>query len=155
MQGWGGHGGGLQVGKHGSAEEQGEHSQVREGGGKGFVPSLITGDPQNDPEDLHIGEHNEHKTSKSYTGTNSKKPNFPEVGFATREFENLWDFTEELAQGIALTHGQGKCIGCVQQSIEKGTGPGSCCHVGTSSAAHSQYIFPAPVPWHCPGPVLL
>ena len=47
----------------------------------------------------------------------------------------MWDFTEELAQGIAMAQGQGKCIGCVHESTEKGTGPGSCCHVGTSSAA--------------------
>ena len=47
----------------------------------------------------------------------------------------MWDFTEELAQGIALAQGQGKRIGRVHESVEKGTGPGSCCHVGTSSAA--------------------
>ncbi|KAK4807508.1 hypothetical protein QYF61_023731 [Mycteria americana] len=45
------------------------------------------------------------------------------------------DFTEELVQGIALAERYGKCIGSVQESIEKPTAPGSCCHVDTSSAA--------------------
>ncbi|KAK4806063.1 hypothetical protein QYF61_010272 [Mycteria americana] len=54
---------------------------------------------------------------------------------ALGEPENLGDFTEELVQGIALAEGYGKCIGCVQHSIEKPTAPGSCCHVDTSSAA--------------------
>ncbi|KAK4805999.1 hypothetical protein QYF61_006976 [Mycteria americana] len=52
-----------------------------------------------------------------------------------RELEDLGDFTEELVQGIAMAEGYGKCIGCVQHSIEKPTAPGSCCHVDTSSAA--------------------
>ena len=50
--------------KHDSADKKGEHGQVREAGGKGFVPSLLRGDPQHSPEDLHIGENNEHKTAK-------------------------------------------------------------------------------------------
>ena len=62
VQGWGGDGGRLQVGKHGSAEKQGEHSQVREARGEGFVPSLLRGHPQHGPEDLHIGRNNEDKT---------------------------------------------------------------------------------------------
>jgi len=53
---------------------------VREARGKGFVPSLLRGDPQHRPEDLHIGHHNENKTAKRKTDTNHKKPNFPEVG---------------------------------------------------------------------------
>ncbi|KAK4806041.1 hypothetical protein QYF61_007018 [Mycteria americana] len=65
IQGWGGDGGGLQVGKHGSAEKQGDHGQVR-------------GDPQHSPEDLHIGQHEENKTSKNKKSTNHNKANFPE-----------------------------------------------------------------------------
>ena len=63
VQGWGGDGGRLQVGKHGSAEKEGDHGQVREARGKGFVPSLLRGDPQHSPEDLSVGQHNENKTS--------------------------------------------------------------------------------------------
>ena len=48
----------------------------------------------------------------------------------------MGDFTEELVQNIASAEGQGKCVGRVQDSIEKATAPGSCCHLGTSSAAH-------------------
>ena len=94
--------------KHDSAEEKGDHGQVREAGGKGFVPSLLRGDPQHSPEDLNIGENNEHKTVKYQTQTNSKKSNFPEVEFGAGELEDVGDFTEELAQGIALAQGQGK-----------------------------------------------
>ncbi|KAK4805602.1 hypothetical protein QYF61_016452 [Mycteria americana] len=65
IQGWGGDGGGLQVGKHGSAEKQGDHGQVR-------------GDPQHSPEDLHIGQHDENKTSQNKKSTNHNKANFPE-----------------------------------------------------------------------------
>ncbi|KAK2513240.1 hypothetical protein Q9966_016191 [Columba livia] len=65
VHGWEGDGGGLQVGKHGSADKQGDHGQVREAGGKGFVPSLLRGDPQHGPQDLHIGHHYEHKTAKT------------------------------------------------------------------------------------------
>jgi len=68
------------MGKYCSADKQGDHSQVREAHGKGFVPSLLRGDPQHGPEDLDIGEHNENKTAKSYTGTNHNKSNFTEVG---------------------------------------------------------------------------
>ena len=53
------------MGKHGRADEEGDHGQVRETRGKGFVPSLLRGDPQHGPEDLHIGYHNENKTTKS------------------------------------------------------------------------------------------
>jgi len=52
------------MGKNASAEKQGDHGQVREASGKGFVPSLLRGDPQHGPEDLHIGQHNENKTTK-------------------------------------------------------------------------------------------
>ncbi|KAK4806697.1 hypothetical protein QYF61_027698 [Mycteria americana] len=55
-------GGGLQVGNHGSADKQGDHGQVRKAHGKGFVASLLRGDPQHSPEDLHIGQHDENKT---------------------------------------------------------------------------------------------
>jgi len=58
---------------------QGDHGQVREARGKGFVPSLLRGDPQHSPEDLDVGHHNEHKTTNCYTGTNQDKPNFPKV----------------------------------------------------------------------------
>jgi len=75
-----GDGWGLHVGKHSSDDEKGDHSQVREAHGKGFVPSMLRGDPQHSPEDLHIGHHNENKTSKNQRKTNPKKPNFPEVG---------------------------------------------------------------------------
>jgi len=51
------------VGKHDSAEKQGDHSQVREARGEGFVPSLLRGHPQHGPEDLHVGEKNENKTT--------------------------------------------------------------------------------------------
>ena len=64
VQGWGGDGGRLQVGKHASANKEGDHSQVGEAHGEGFVPSLLRGHPQHSPEDLHIGEKNESKTSK-------------------------------------------------------------------------------------------
>ena len=47
----------------------------------------------------------------------------------------MGDFTEELIHSIALAQRQGKCIGSVQQGIEKPSAPGSCCHGGTSSAA--------------------
>ena len=53
VQGWGGGGGGLQVGKDGSADKQADHGQVREARGKGFVPSLLRGDLQHGPEALH------------------------------------------------------------------------------------------------------
>ncbi|KAK4806088.1 hypothetical protein QYF61_010297 [Mycteria americana] len=135
IQRWGGDGGGPQIGKYGSAEKHGDHSQVMEARGKGFVPSLLRGDPQYSPEDLHIGQHDENKTSKNKKSTNHNKANFPEVGTCTGELEDLRNFTEELVQGIALAEGYGKCIGCVQHSIEKPTAPGSCCHVDTSSAA--------------------
>ncbi|KAK4806082.1 hypothetical protein QYF61_010291 [Mycteria americana] len=78
IQRWGGDGGGLQVGNHGSADKQGDHSQVRDARGKGFVPSLLRGDPQHSPEDLHIGQHNENKTPKSKDKTGDNRPNFPE-----------------------------------------------------------------------------
>jgi len=39
-----------------------------------------------------------------------------------------------VVQSIALAEGYGKCIGSVQESIDKSTAPGSCCHVDTSSA---------------------
>ncbi|KAK4805998.1 hypothetical protein QYF61_006975 [Mycteria americana] len=80
IQRWGGDGGGPQIGKYGSAEKHGDHSQVRDARGKGFVPSLLRGDPQHSPEDLHIGQHNENKTSKNKKSTNHNKANFPEVG---------------------------------------------------------------------------
>ncbi|KAK4805356.1 hypothetical protein QYF61_016461 [Mycteria americana] len=38
------------------------------------------GDPQHSPEDLHIGQHNENKTSQNKKSTNHKKPNLAEVG---------------------------------------------------------------------------
>ncbi|KAK4806056.1 hypothetical protein QYF61_007033 [Mycteria americana] len=66
IQGWGRDGGGPQIGKHGSAEKQGDHGQVRR-------------DPQHSPEDLHIGQHDENKTSKNKKSTNHNKANFPEV----------------------------------------------------------------------------
>ena len=47
----------------------------------------------------------------------------------------MGDFTEELVHSIALAKGKGKCVGRVQDSIEKATAPGSCCHLGTRSAA--------------------
>ncbi|KAK4805992.1 hypothetical protein QYF61_006969 [Mycteria americana] len=76
----------LQVGKHGSNEKQGEHSQVREARGKGFVLSLLRGDPQHSPEDLHIGQHNENKTPKCKRETKHKKPSFPEgIGHGFRD----------------------------------------------------------------------
>ena len=56
VQGWGGDGGRLQVGKHASANKEGDHSQVGEAHGEGFVPSLLRGHPQHGPEDLHIEE---------------------------------------------------------------------------------------------------
>ena len=71
---------GLQVGHHHSVDKQGDHGQVREARGKGFVPSLLRGDPQHGPEDLHIGHHNENKTSPNKKTTNHKKASFPEVG---------------------------------------------------------------------------
>ena len=66
--------GGLQVGNHDSADKQGGHSEMREAHGKGFVPSLLRGDPQHSPEDLHIRQHNRNKTSKSKNGTKVRSP---------------------------------------------------------------------------------
>ena len=68
------------MGKRGSAEKEGDHGQVREARGKGFVASLLRGDPQHSPEDLHIGQHNETKKPKVHTDTNHNKPHFPEAG---------------------------------------------------------------------------
>ena len=47
----------------------------------------------------------------------------------------MGDFTEEEVNSLTSAEWQGKCIGSVQQSMEKPTAPGSCCHAGTSSAA--------------------
>ncbi|TRZ08826.1 hypothetical protein HGM15179_018283 [Zosterops borbonicus] len=131
---------GFKMSKQGSAEEKGDHGQVREASGKGFVLSLLRGDPQHSPENLHIGKNNEHKPNKYQTGTNSNEPKFPEIGFGAGELEDVWHFTEELAQGIAMAQRQGKCISHGHESMEKGTGPGSCCHVVTSSAAQEGLI---------------
>ena len=68
---------GLQVGKKASADKQGEHNQVREARGEGFVPSLLRGHPQHGPEDLHIGDNNENKTSNTNKGTSTEEPKFP------------------------------------------------------------------------------
>ena len=62
IQALGGRGRGLQVGKKRGADKEGDHGQVREARGNGFVPSLLRGDPQHGPEDLHIGQHNENKS---------------------------------------------------------------------------------------------
>ncbi|KAK4806037.1 hypothetical protein QYF61_007014 [Mycteria americana] len=62
-------------------------------------------------------------------------PSNPQSLIYHGELEDLGDFTEELVQGIDLAEGYGKCIGCVQHSMEKPTAPGSCCHFETSSAA--------------------
>jgi len=80
VQGWGGDGRGIQVGKYASADKQGDHSQVREARRKGFVPSLLRGDPQHSPEDLHIGQHNQNKTPPKYKSTKHDKANFSEAG---------------------------------------------------------------------------
>ncbi|KAK4806028.1 hypothetical protein QYF61_007005 [Mycteria americana] len=64
IQGCGGDGEGLQVGNHASTDKQGDHSQVRDACRKSFVPSLLRGDPQHSPEDLHIGQRSENKTNK-------------------------------------------------------------------------------------------
>ena len=52
---------------------------MREAGRNGFVPSLLRGVPQHGPEDLHIGENNEHKTTKYQTDSNSNEPKFTAV----------------------------------------------------------------------------
>ena len=97
-----GYGMGLQVGKNTSDYKQGDHSQVREARGKGFVLSLLRGDPQHSPDDLHIGQHNENKTIEVHKDTNHKYPNFPEEGVQAGELEDVGNFTEELVHSIAL-----------------------------------------------------
>ena len=82
------------MGKDASADNKGDHSQVREARGKGFVPSLLRGDPQHGPEDLHIGQHNEHKTPKEKTGTNHKKVNFLEVAFVQVSLR-MWGISQK------------------------------------------------------------
>jgi len=65
VQEWGKGGDGLQVDKHTGAAIQGDHNQVREIRGKAFVLSLLRGDPQHCPVNLHIGQHNGKKTLKA------------------------------------------------------------------------------------------
>ena len=72
-------GGGLQVGNRGSADHQGDHGQVREAGGKGFELAPLIGHPQHSPEDLHIGHHNENKTTEEYTKAKTNNRMFPVV----------------------------------------------------------------------------
>jgi len=75
---------------------------VREARGEGFVLSLLGGDPQHSPEDLHIRQNNENKTPQTYNSTNYKNLKFFEEGVGAGELEDVGEFTEELVYGIAL-----------------------------------------------------
>ena len=75
---------------------------MKEACGKGFVPSLLRGDPQHSPEDLHIGQYNENKTHQNQNSSKHEKFKFPDVAICAGELKDLEKFTEELVHSIAV-----------------------------------------------------